>query len=161
MAVAYNRVGLVGPYRSGYSPPRQRPTPHHGLRHYDGIRNVEVAPLDGQPDHGTCPIAPIKHKLLQQKSRTSGVMYHQKLEEPDSFRRVILEQFGRILSAWFYSGQRLDPLTRQAWANWRSRSSRAPAPMEQALPRREQNFVREQPDADDDEHDADNLVHCI
>jgi hypothetical protein len=43
----------------------------------------------------------------------------------------------------------------------RSGSSRAPSPMEKALPRREHNFVREQTDDDDDKHDADNLVHRI
>ena len=47
------------------------------------------------------------------------------------------------------------------YIRWRSRSSRAPAPMEKTLPGREQNFVCEQTDNDDDEHDADNLVHGI
>src|ERR1700738_3805660 len=42
-----------------------------------------------------------------------------------------------------------------------SGSSCAPSPMEKTLPRREHNFVREQTDDDDDEHDADNLVHGI
>ena len=42
-----------------------------------------------------------------------------------------------------------------------SGSSRAPSPMEETLPRREDNFVREQTDDDDDKHDADNLVHGI
>jgi hypothetical protein len=42
-----------------------------------------------------------------------------------------------------------------------SGSSRAPSPMEKALPRRKHNFVREQTDDDDDEHDADYLVHGI
>jgi hypothetical protein len=31
--------------------------------------------------------------------------------------------------------------------------------MEKALSRREQNFVREQTDDNDDEHDANNLIH--
>jgi len=47
-----------------------------GLRisehHYDGIRNVEVAPLDGQPDNRTCPIASLEHKLLQDMDGVSG-----------------------------------------------------------------------------------------
>jgi hypothetical protein len=42
-----------------------------------------------------------------------------------------------------------------------SGSSRAPSPMEKALPRRKHNFVREQTNDDDDKHDADNLVHGI
>jgi len=49
----------------------------------------------------------------------------------------------------------------QARKNWRSRSSRTPAPVEKTLPGREQNFIREQTDHDDDEHDTDNLVHGI
>ena len=42
-----------------------------------------------------------------------------------------------------------------------SRSASTPAPMEKALPRREQNFVRQQTDDNDDEHDANNLIHGI
>src|SRR5271166_3845849 len=42
-----------------------------------------------------------------------------------------------------------------------SGSCRAPSPMEKALPRREHNFVHEQTNDDDNEHDADNLVHGI
>jgi hypothetical protein len=33
--------------------------------------------------------------------------------------------------------------------------------MKETLPGREQNFVRKQTDDDNDEHDADNLVHGI
>jgi hypothetical protein len=43
----------------------------------------------------------------------------------------------------------------------RSGSSGAPPPMEKALPRREQNFIREQTGCYDDEHDANNLVHGV
>jgi len=42
-----------------------------------------------------------------------------------------------------------------------SGSRRAPSPMEKALTRREHNFIREQTDDYDHEHDADNLVHSI
>ena len=42
-----------------------------------------------------------------------------------------------------------------------SGSSRAPSPMERALPRREHNFVHEQTDDDNDEHNADDLIHGI
>jgi hypothetical protein len=42
-----------------------------------------------------------------------------------------------------------------------SGSRRAPSPMEKALTRREHNFVREQTDDYNHEHDADNLVHGI
>src|SRR5260370_721129 len=42
-----------------------------------------------------------------------------------------------------------------------SGARRAPSPMEKALTRREHNFVREQTDDYDHEHDADNLVHGI
>jgi hypothetical protein len=53
------------------------------------------------------------------------------------------------------------PMIATRKARVRSGSSRAPSPMEKALPRCEHNFVREQTDDDDDKHDADNLVHRI
>lgn len=33
--------------------------------------------------------------------------------------------------------------------------------MEKTFPRREENFVREQPDDNDHQHDSDDLVHCV
>lgn len=38
---------------------------------------------------------------------------------------------------------------------------RSPTPVEKLFPRREEKFVRKQADADDDEHDANHLVHGI
>ena len=65
---------------------------------------------------------------------------------------------GTVVAHWFAKDARfVEPDT----SRFSSGSSRAPSPMEKALPRRKHNFVREQTDDDDDEHDADNLVHGI
>ena len=56
-----------------------------------------------------------------------------------------------------------DPLNKESSGelSFSSGSSRASSPMEKALSRRKHNFVRERTNDDDDEHDADNLVHGI
>ena len=38
---------------------------------------------------------------------------------------------------------------------------RPPPPVQKALPRREQNLIRQEPDDDDHQHDADDLVHVV
>jgi hypothetical protein len=58
--MSINAAKVSGPDTEGWGEPGLRNSEHH----YDGICNVEVAPLDRQPDNRTCPISPIEHKLL-------------------------------------------------------------------------------------------------